>query len=308
MGGIPYTKNPLMNGFTENYFETTDHIKLRYLHKGEGFPLILIHGGFDDADTWMLNAPEFSKEYSVYCIDLRGHGYSVATHGAHIHRLSADIAEFIDSLEEPKVNLVGWSMGCSVIWGYIELFGQSKINKVVFDDEPVAIVANPQMTAEEVLRTGSNPMDFWQIVNAAKVQSDAWSNESTPLADAFMCCFRRGVLGFSEEISKQIPGRYYELMSQRPAGPSMQSEFVSRLVRDHLMLDWTDLFSQITVPVLQLTGDISIATTPECGEWYSQTMPNCKWVRFSAQEYGIHDLNQTAYQKFNRVVLDFLRN
>ena len=87
-GAVPYTKNPLMEGFTENYFETKDHIKLRFLHKGEGMPLILIHGGIDDADTWMLNAPDFSEYYSVYSLELRGHGKSVASHGAHIQNLT----------------------------------------------------------------------------------------------------------------------------------------------------------------------------------------------------------------------------
>ena len=128
-GAVPYTKNPLMEGFTENYFETKDHIKLRFLHKGEGMPLILIHGGIDDADTWMLNAPDFSEYYSVYSLELRGHGKSVASHGAHIHRLGADLHEFIEAIGSPKVNLCGWSMGCSVIWSYIEIFGQEKINK-----------------------------------------------------------------------------------------------------------------------------------------------------------------------------------
>ena len=308
MNGAAYTKNPQMTGFTENYFETKDHIKLRYLHKGEGDIIILIHGGIDDADCWMLNAPEFAKDYSVYAIDLRGHGYSVADHGAHIHRLGADIHEFIEFLRAPKVNLVGWSMGCSVIWSYIEIFGQDKLNKVVFNDEPPMIVANPMFNRDDVLRTGSNPMDFWLIVNTIDKYGSSWTpEEGSPIVDAFYMCFRRGVMAYSEEQSKKIPDNYWEKFSQRPAPPETQKKFVSRLMRDHLMIDWTDIFATITVPVLLITGDIGIATTPECGKWLSDTIPNCEWVRFSEEEYGIHDLCQVSYKKFNRVVLDFLR-
>lgn len=305
-GAVPYTNNPLMKGFTENYFETKDNIKLRFLHKGEGMPLILIHGGSDDADTWMLNAPDFSEYYSVYALDLRGHGKSVANHGAHVHRLGADLHEFIEAIGAPKVNLCGWSMGCSVIWSYIEIFGQEKINKVVFDDEPVALVANPKYKAADIIRTGSTRMDPWLISNTLDEYGCEWTPEGSPITEAYEICFNRGILFFDEETSKQIPDGYWEKICQRPEMAETQKKFVSRLMLDHFMLDWSDLIPQITVPSVYITGDLSIVTTHELGKWMSETMKDCKWVRFTAEEYGIHDLCQTAYKKFNKVVLDFL--
>ena len=56
------------------------------------------------------------------------------------------------------------------------------------------------------------------------------------------------------------------------------------------------------------SGDISHATTLELGQWMQETIPNCKWVRFSAAEYGNHDLAQNAYKRFNREVLAFLKD
>lgn len=305
-GAVPYTKNPLMKGFSENYFETKDHIKLRFLHKGEGMPLILIHGGIDDADTWMLNAPDFSEYYSVYALELRGHGKFVANHGAHIHRLGADLHELIEAIGSPKVNLCGWSMGCSVIWSYIEIFGQEKINKVIFDEEPAAIVANPKYKADDIARTSTNRMDCWMLVNTIAEYGNTWLPEGSPITEAFEMCFHRGVMFFDEETSEQIPDGYWEKICQRPEMAEAQKEFVSKLMLDHLMLDWSDLITQITVPSMYITGDLSMLTTPEHGKWMSDAMKNCRWVRFTAEEYGIHDLCQTAYKKFNKVVLDFL--
>ena len=45
-----YERNPLMADFSVDYFETKDGVRLRYLHKGEGMPFILLHGYSDDAD------------------------------------------------------------------------------------------------------------------------------------------------------------------------------------------------------------------------------------------------------------------
>lgn len=305
--GKTYTKNQLMEGFTEDYFETSDGVKLRYLHKGEGMPFILLHGYSDDADCWLLNAPEYAKEFSVYCFDQRGHGYSYAEHGARISRLAADLHEFIEAIGEPKVNLLGWSMGCSVIWSYMDLFGYEKINKAIFDDEPVMLVANPRFTQEEIMLTGSNPMDVWYLVNTVEEYGCAWTGDDSPFFKAFPACFRRGAAAFTEEELAKVPDNYPELYAKRPSQSDVvPKKFMAALLKDHLMLDWRDLMPKIKVPVMFMTGDISHATTRELGEWMVNTIPDCRWERFSAEEYGIHDINQLAYKRFNQVVMDFL--
>lgn len=305
----PYTRNPLMEGFSEYTFKTKDGVDLRVLHKGEGMPFILVHGYSGDADDWMLNAPAFAEKYSVYCLDQRGHGWSVAEHGARISRLGADLNEIIETIGEPKVNLLGWSMGCSVIWSYIDLFGQDRINRVIFDDEPPMLTSNPRFNRKEVLETGSNPMDFWALVNAEEDACYAWGNDSSPFYRAFEASFRRGLVTLTEEMRKEAPDQYYELMAQRPPkNDYIPKKFMAALLKDHLLLDWRDLLPTIQVPVMYLTGDISHATTLELGEWMVKSIPNCRWERFSAEEFGNHDINQVAYKKFNRLVLEFLEN
>ena len=193
-------------------------------------------------------------------------------------------------------------MGCSVIWSYIELFGESRIYKLVLDDEPPMLVANPRFTREEVLETGTNRMDFWHLVNACT--DHGWLSEE--MGAAFATGFHRGSFGLSEEEEAKVPGDYAEKMAQRPMWEDVPHQFIADLLKDHLLLDWRDLMPYIQSPVLYLTGDDSTATTPEVGEWMEKTIPYCTWVRFSKEEYGLHDLCQTAYIKFNRVVREFL--
>ncbi|KAF0817718.1 hypothetical protein KIS4809_3536 [Bacillus sp. ZZV12-4809] len=47
--------------------------------------------------------------------------------------------------------------------------------------------------------------------------------------------------------------------------------------------------------------------TPECNDWVSKTITNCKLVLFTAEEFGNHDLCWTAYKKFNDSVKEFLK-
>jgi hypothetical protein len=56
--------------------------------------------------------------------DLRGHGDSdQPAWGHHVARYAADLRDLLEHLDLSNVTLVGASMGCAVIWSYIEIFG-----------------------------------------------------------------------------------------------------------------------------------------------------------------------------------------
>lgn len=301
--GKMYTRNPLMKGFTEGFFTTKDNVKLRYLNKGTGTPLIMIPGASSSADYYSLNAPEFSKEHAVYVLEMRGHGYSdCPSHGARISRLAADVHEFIQYLNAPKVNMLGFSMGCSVIWSYIDLFGEEVFDKLIFVDEPPSLLANPIHTEKEMLTYGGNRMDLWYFYNSF------CNDPEKAMLTAVPACFTRGILEFPDEIIKTMPDNYAEKLEQIPKDPPLNGNFLAALIKDHISLDWRDIFPQISTPVLLITGDVSHAVPQEAGEWMSNTLQHCKWVRFSMDDFGSHNLLQYSYKKFNGHVMKFLEN
>lgn len=55
--------------------------------------------------------------------------------GYHVSRLAADLRELLTQLELAEVTVVGTSMGCAVIWAYIELFGEDRLARAVFVDQ-----------------------------------------------------------------------------------------------------------------------------------------------------------------------------
>lgn len=76
-----------------------------------------------------LNAPALAAAgCRVVAPDLRHHGGSGKTpHGRRVSRLAADLGELLEGLGIEGATVVGASMGCAVIWAYVELFGHARL-------------------------------------------------------------------------------------------------------------------------------------------------------------------------------------
>lgn len=80
--------------------------------KGNGSPILLIHGGLSSGDVWGFEVPALAETHEVIVADSRGQGRS--THGlAHLtyHRMAEDYVALLAHLGVDKVTLVGWSDG-----------------------------------------------------------------------------------------------------------------------------------------------------------------------------------------------------
>lgn len=294
-----YTTNPLMEGFTEGNFVTSDGVRLHYLHKGSGTPLIMIAGWAATADSFSLNAPALAEDHDVFVLDMRGHGYSqVPDHGARISRLGADLSDFMDYLGTEKADLLGWSMGANVIWSYLDQYGQDRVGKAVFVDESPCLVAYPSDDDDVVASYGGHRVDLPVLIEDLRVDFD----HRREVLDAH---FPRGTV-FTPEQLQTAPDGYWELRRRMPRQTPTDSDFLVALMRDHLPHDWRDLFHTLQIPVLLFTGDASQVTTPECGAWMSKEIPNCTWVEVSEEEFGDHRLMQRGYRAFNADVSAFL--
>jgi pimeloyl-ACP methyl ester carboxylesterase len=138
-----------------NAFTTGDGVKLAYWEAGAGKPLIFIPG-------WSANGAEYinvlyllSRRYHVYVLDPRNQGLSQRVFfGTRIARFSMDLKEFADHLGLKSADYCGWSMGCAVLWGYIDLFGTKAIRKAVFVDEPISIYSHANWSEQERLEAG----------------------------------------------------------------------------------------------------------------------------------------------------------
>jgi 3-oxoadipate enol-lactonase len=88
-------------------------ITLEYEERGEGRPVLLIHGFPLSKEMWEPQLDALGKSAHVLAPDLRGHGKSGGTRGRYtIDLFAQDCYEFLEEkgIKEPVV-LCGLSMG-----------------------------------------------------------------------------------------------------------------------------------------------------------------------------------------------------
>lgn len=100
------------DGVTHGDLTTPDGGTIHYAEKGEGRPLVLLHGVTLRHDVWAPQFHQLADRYRVIAVDLRGHGESkVGSLGLGLPRLADDLATLLESLDLRGAVVVGHSMG-----------------------------------------------------------------------------------------------------------------------------------------------------------------------------------------------------
>ena len=138
-------------------FTTHDGVELEYRDRGgNGFPLVMLHGWGQTQSMFRHQLSDLAPDRRVITLDLRGHGLSAKPHfGYRIARFSRDVWELLDHLELDQVDALGWSMGVSVWWSFIDQYGTDRIRRFIAVDQPSAVAAVPWMSAEEQAESGA---------------------------------------------------------------------------------------------------------------------------------------------------------
>ena len=90
-------------------------IELFYTKTGSGPPLLLLHGNGEDSTYFVHQVEEFSRDFTVYAIDTRGHGKS--PRGAApftISQFADDLLAFMDQQRLPQADILGFSDGGNI--------------------------------------------------------------------------------------------------------------------------------------------------------------------------------------------------
>ena len=90
-------------------------MELFYTKTGSGPPLLLLHGNGEDGTYFVHQVEEFSRDFTVYAIDTRGHGKS--PRGAApftISQFADDLLAFMDQQRLPQADILGFSDGGNI--------------------------------------------------------------------------------------------------------------------------------------------------------------------------------------------------
>lgn len=90
-------------------------IKHFYISKGQGDPLILLHGNGEDSSYFDGQIDVFAKQYQVFAIDTRGHGKTPrGTAPFTIRQFAEDLHDFMDQHQIEKAHILGFSDGANI--------------------------------------------------------------------------------------------------------------------------------------------------------------------------------------------------
>lgn len=107
-------------------------VKLYYEIYGEGEPVLMIHGNGGSFICFANQVVDFSKYFKVILVDCRGRGNSSYQKGVELtfDLQVEDISLFLEKLNIPKTNIVGWSDG-GIIGLLLAIKHPEKVDKLV---------------------------------------------------------------------------------------------------------------------------------------------------------------------------------
>ncbi len=96
-------------------YVTSQGANIYYAIYGKGEPLILLHGGLGNTESWANQIPQFAKHYKVIAVASRGHGRSTRDNKPYTNALmTRDVLNVMDTLGIRKARVVGWSDGANI--------------------------------------------------------------------------------------------------------------------------------------------------------------------------------------------------
>ena len=92
-----------------------ENFRNHYIERGQGQPLILLHGNGEDGSYFEHQLREFSRDHRVIAIDTRGHGKSPrGTAPFRIRQFAEDLHSFMQQQGIEKAHLLGFSDGGNI--------------------------------------------------------------------------------------------------------------------------------------------------------------------------------------------------
>ncbi len=190
-----------------------------------------------------------------------------------------------------RVHLLGHSMGCAVIWSYLELFGSDRLASVVLVDQMPCALRNPAWNDDQALDAGAT-MDAVGLF----AFTDALRN--TGGADPRA--------GFLADVTS--PGISADRLTWLVAqGTTFDRRHAAELIFDVATHDWRALIPHIGIPTLVVAGD-SVNVPLASQRWIGRQIPGAQFACVTGVQGGTHFPFLENPAAFNAVVTEFLHD
>ncbi len=131
---------------------SADNVHIEYRLYGHGEPaVLLVHGWACDENYWHAQLDALEARYTVVTLDLAGHGASGGNRNDwSIANYAQDVVAVARELPNPRLVLVGHSMGAAVALAATPLLGDRVIGVITV--EALRSVGEPPLTQRDIER------------------------------------------------------------------------------------------------------------------------------------------------------------
>jgi len=172
-------------------------VELFFETKGEGDPLVLVHGSWGDHLNWQAVVPGLAKSFRVLAYDRRGHSQSERP-GEGLRRDDEDdLAGIMQELELAPAHVAGNSFGASIVLGLAARRPELFRSLIIHEPPLLAIVEDPEVRPlmDEVqrksdvvigrLRAGDIAGGARQFVEEIALGPGAWDQLPSEVRETF---------------------------------------------------------------------------------------------------------------------------
>ncbi|WP_332066878.1 2-succinyl-6-hydroxy-2,4-cyclohexadiene-1-carboxylate synthase [Bacillus sp. KH172YL63] len=252
--------------------------------KGQGKPLVFLHGFTGDTSTWTKITDKLSSTHQCISIDLPGHGRTSSPEdfGRYgMERVTDDLHAILTSLHVESATLIGYSMGGRTAL-HFALMHQDKVETLILEsaspglkseEERVERKRKDHALADRIEREGIQAfVDYWEEIPLFATQKKLQQAER-------------------EEIRKQR-------LNQSAVGLSNSLRGMGTGAQDSL---WNRL-AELKIPVHLLVGELDPKFL-DIAEEMKKRNPAFQIVTFSNTGHAIH---VEEPRKFGTIIEDLL--
>lgn len=270
---------------TTNGFAEVNGTRLYYQVAGEGYPLVLMHGGIMDSTMWDDQFETFAQHYRVIRYDLRGFGQSDLP-GTEPFSMRGDLRALLEFLGVEKANVLAISMAGSIAIDFA-LDYPHMVNALVlvapgvngFDYDAIESENEKAMFQEIEAAFASGDLE-----RAVELEIRAWVDGPNRTPEQVDPGVRRRVY----DMDLHNASRTEEI--EWPATQQLEPQAVKRL-------------AEICVPTLLVVGDGDLREQISVVDMLATSIPGAQ----KAVMHGVaHVPNMESPAEFNHIVLDFL--
>jgi len=262
-------------------------IDLHYQDRGEGTPVVLIHG-------WPLNERSWEPQivalldagHRVVTYDRRGFGSSSQPESGYDYdTFAADLSVLLETLDLRDVTLVGFSMGGGEVVRYLAKYGSDRIARAV-----LAGAVPPYLYKSE-----DNPDGGLDDETIAGFENGVEEDRN-----AFLDGFATNFFSANGELTVSEEDRQYAVdMAAEASTPAILG-----CIEAFARTDFREDMPKIDVPTLVIHGDAdAIVPFEVSGKRSHEAIANSTLVLV---EGGPHGFNTSHPDRFNQELLAFL--